>query len=126
MSFLWNKICPFNTSYRLVFQFKPMLGNLENQSLVIHHNLTLQKWHINRNIIRNENLTALDKESVGYFSFYNNKWVFVNQKLNNLKDVTEGKIIPLGGSIELTDGKEISFSLLMMGGRRARISIANI
>ena len=124
--------CPFcGTKYAhsipvidLYFQFKNA-WKLENQRIVIHHNLTLQKWHINRNIIRNENLTAQEKESVGYFSFYNNKWVFVNQKLNNLKDVTEGKIIPLGGMVDITDGKDLIFSA-DEGGRRARISIANI
>jgi serine/threonine protein kinase len=109
--------CPFcDTKYNysipvidLYFQFKNA-WKLEHQRIVIHHNLTLQKWHINRNIIRNENLTALDKESVGYFSFHNNKWVFVNQKLNNLKDVTEGKIIPIGGIVDITDGKDLIFS----------------
>ena len=123
--------CPFcNTKYNktipvldLYFQFKNV-WKLENQRIVIHHNLTLQKWHINRDIIRNEKLSNTDKESVGYFSFHNNKWVFVNQKLNNLKDVIEGKTIPIGGMVEITEGKDLLFST-EEGSRRARVTIAN-
>ncbi|MEQ1554395.1 MAG: kinase [Ferruginibacter sp.] len=123
--------CPFcNTKYNntipvldLYFQFKNV-WKLENQRIAIHHNLSLQKWHTNKNVIRNEKLSANEKESVGYFSFHNNKWVFVNQKLSNLKDVIEDKIIPIGSMVDITDGKDLVFST-EEGARRARVTIAN-
>ena len=40
------------------------------------------------------------------FAFHNNKWVFVNQKLTSLKDVTEDKQIPIGSMVDITNGKK--------------------
>ena len=75
-------------------------------------------------MLRNETLKDSDKKRVGYFSFHNNKWLFVNEGLGTLKDKTEDKNIPIGSSIELTNGKQILFST-EDGGRVAVISIAN-
>jgi len=65
----------------------------------VYNNGTLHKWHSNRN----ERLIEKDKISEGYFAFHNNKWVFVNQKLTSLKDVTEDKEIPIGTMVEITN-----------------------
>lgn len=128
-----NTCCPFcGTKYKhtipvldFYYQFKPNVWKPENQRLVVYNNATLHQWHSNRNVIRNERLTDAEKISVGYFSFYNGKWVFVNQKLTSLSDKTEGKDIPIGSMVEITNGKQLLLSK-EDGGRVAVISIANI
>ncbi len=128
-----NTCCPFcGTKYKhsipvldFYYQFKPNVWKPENQRLVVYDNSTLHQWHTNRNVIRNERLTDTEKVSVGYFSFFNGKWVFVNQKLNALSDKTEGKDIPVGSMVEITNGKQLLLSK-EEGGRVAVISIANI
>ncbi len=134
--FIYNNtkdtICPFcNTKYNnsipifdFFYQFKPNVWKSENQRLVIYNNSTLHQWHSNRNIIRNEKLTDVQKTRIGYFSFYNNKWVFVNEKLSSLKDVTDDKDISVGSMVEITDGKKLLLSK-EEGGRVVIISIAN-
>ena len=91
---------------------------------MVYDNQYLFQWHINRNITRNEKTTAEQKIPVGYFTFHNNKWVFVNQKLTSMKDVTEDKEIPIGAMVEITNGKKLLFSK-EDGGRVAIITIAN-
>ena len=61
---------------------------------------------------------------VGYFSFHNNKWVFVNEKLISLKDVTEDKEIPIGSMVDVSDGKKLLLSK-EEGGRVVVVKIAN-
>jgi hypothetical protein len=124
--------CPFcGTKYNnsipvldLFYQFRPNVWKPENQRIVVYNNATLHQWHSNRNIVRNEKLTDKEKVSDGYFAFHNNKWVFVNQKLTSLKDVTEDKQIPIGSMVEITNGKKLLFSK-EDGGRVAIITIAN-
>lgn len=124
--------CPFcNTKYNhsipvldFFYQFKAGVWKPENQRLVVYNNSTLHQWHSNRNIIRNEKLTDVQKASVGYFSFHNGKWVFVNQKLTSLKDVTDDKEIAIGSMVEITDGKKLLLSK-EEGGRVVIITIAN-
>ncbi|MBP6235954.1 MAG: hypothetical protein KA270_08485 [Saprospiraceae bacterium] len=125
--------CPFcSTKYAhsipvldFYYQFKPNVWKPENQRLVVYHNSTLHTWHTNKNIIRNETLKDSDKIRVGYFSFHNNKWLFVNEGLKSLKDKTDDKIIPIGSSVELSNSRQLLFSA-ETGGRVAVISIANI
>ena len=61
---------------------------------------------------------------MGYFTFHNNKWVLVNQKLSGLKDVTEDKEIGINEMVELTDGKKLLLSR-EDGGRLVLITMAN-
>ncbi|MFV0468386.1 MAG: helix-hairpin-helix domain-containing protein [Dysgonomonas sp.] len=125
--------CPFcGTKYNqsipildFYYEFKPTVWKPENQRLVIYNSTTLHLWHTNRNIIRNEKLTDLQKARQGYFSFFNGKWIFVNEQLTSMRDVTEDKDIPKGSMIELTDGKRILFSK-ESGGKVAIVSIANL
>ncbi len=127
-----NTSCPFcNTRYNtsipildFYFQTSPGKWKPEKQRLVIYNNTTLHQWHINRNVITNENLTSEQKVPVGYFSFYNNKWLFVNQKLTSLVDKSENKEIKIGEMVQLTSGKQLILSK-EDGGRVAVISIAN-
>jgi serine/threonine protein kinase len=124
--------CPFcNTSHKgtlpvldLYFQFKESVWKPENHRLMVYNNQYLYNWHVNRNITRNEKLTSEQKIPVGYFTFYNDKWVFVNQKLTSLKDVTENIEIPIGSMLELTHGKKILLSK-EEGGRIVIITMAN-
>jgi serine/threonine protein kinase len=128
-----NTCCPFcgtkyNSSIPILdfyYPFKKDVWRPESQRLVIYNNTTLHQWHSNRNVIRNEQLTEAEKARVGYFSFFNNKWVFVNEKLSSLKDLTGDKEIPAGSMVELTDGKKLLLSR-EEGGRLAILSIANV
>lgn len=124
--------CPFcNTKYHrsipvidFFFQFKDGVWKPENQRLVIYNNATLHQWHSNRNLIRNEKLSNTQKTPDGYFSFHQGRWIFVNQKLSSLKDLTEDKEIPIGEMVEITDGKKLLLSK-EEGGRIAVIALAN-
>ena len=125
--------CPFcGTRYRhsipvldFYFQFKPNVWKPENQRLVVYNNATLHQWHSNRNIVRNERLADQHKSPLGYFSFHNGKWIFVNQNLPTLYDKTQDAEVPVGGMVELTNGKQLVLSK-DDGGRVAVISLANI
>jgi hypothetical protein len=79
---------------------------------------------VNRNIVRNERLTAEQKVPVGYFTLHNGKWVLVNQKLTSLKDLTENRDIAMGTMVELTDGKKLLLSS-EEGGRVVVVTMAN-
>jgi serine/threonine protein kinase len=124
--------CPFcSTKYSqsipvldLFYQFRPNVWKPENQRLVVYNNSTLHQWHTNKNIVRNERLTDAQKIRVGYFSFYNNKWVFVNEKLISLKDVTEDKEVPIGSMVDITDGKKLLLDK-EEGGKVVIVSLAN-
>jgi hypothetical protein len=74
--------------------------------------------------VRNEKLTAEQKIPVGYFTFHNGKWVFVNQKLTTLVDKTDNKDIPIGSMVELVNGQKLLLSK-EDGGRIIVITIAN-
>ena len=108
----------------LYYQLKPNLWKPENHRLMTYHNQYLFQWHVNRNIVRNERLSSAMKVPVGYFTFHDNKWVFVNQQLTTLKDVTEDKNIPIGSMVEITDGKKLLLSS-EEGGRLAVVTMAN-
>jgi hypothetical protein len=106
------------------YQFKPAVWKPENHRLMVYSNQYLFQWHINRNVIRNEKLTSEQKVPVGYFTFHNSNWIFVNQKLTSLRDLTEDKEIPIGSMVELLNGKKLLLSK-EEGGRVAIITIAN-
>jgi len=108
----------------LYFQFKPSVWKPENHRLMVYHNQYLFQWHVNRNIARNERLTPEQKIPVGYFTFHNNKWVLVNQKLTSLVDKTENKEIPIGSMVEITDGKQLLLTK-EEGGRVVVVTMAN-
>lgn len=108
----------------LYYQFKPSVWKPENHRLMVYHNQYLFQWHVNRNIVRNERLTAEQKKPVGYFTMHNGKWVLVNQTLPSLKDITEDKDIPINTMVELTDGKKLLLSN-EDGGRIVTVTMAN-
>lgn len=108
----------------LYYQFKPTVWKPENHRLMVYNNQYLFQWHINRNIARNERLTAEQKVPVGYFTFHNKKWVLVNQKMTGLKDLTEDRLIAINEMVELADGKKLLLSK-EDGGRVVVITMAN-
>lgn len=108
----------------LYYKFKDDVWKPENHRLMVYHNQYLFKWHVSRNLIRNESLRAEDKVPVGYFTYHNNKWVLVNQSLKGMKDLTEQKDIPINTMVELTEGKKILLSN-EEGGRILYITITN-
>ena len=84
----------------------------------------LYQWHANRNIFPNEKLTDTQKKPVGYFSFHQGQWIFINQTLPGMKDHTENKEIPPNNSVALTEGKQILLSP-EEGGRLLHVQIVN-
>jgi serine/threonine protein kinase len=124
--------CPFcGTVYNgtlpvldLYYQSKPNTWKPENHRLMVYTNQYLFEWHVNRNIIRNEKLSADQKKPVGYFSFYNNKWMLVNQTLKTLKDITNNQLIPIGTMVELVHGNKLLLSS-EEGGRVVLITMVN-
>lgn len=108
----------------LYFKYNDEVWKPENHRLMVYHNQYLFKWHVSRKVIRNENLSAEDKQPVGYFTFHQGKWVLVNQNLTGMKDVTEQKEIPPNAMVELTDGKQILLSN-EEGGRLIYVTLAN-
>jgi serine/threonine protein kinase len=85
--------------------FKP-----ENRRLMVYTDQYIYQWHVNRHVFPNERLTEDQKKPMGYFSLHNGKWMFVNQRLPALKDVTANKAIPTGSALELVDGQQILLS----------------
>ncbi|WP_343690380.1 kinase [Chitinophaga sp.] len=124
--------CPFcGTQYNasipvldLYYQFKPNVWKPDNLRLVIYHHTTLHYWHANRHIMRNERLADGLKDRVGYFSYHNGQWLFVNEKLTSAKDITRGVEIEIGAAVVLEDGNKLLLSK-EEGGRIVTITFAN-
>jgi len=124
--------CPFCGTHHkgtlpiadLYYKFKGDVWKPENHRLMIYHNQYLFKWHVSKKVIRNESLTTEDKKPVGYFTYHQNKWVFVNQQLPGMKDLNEQRDIPVNSMVELTNGKKILLSD-EEGGRLLYITITN-
>lgn len=96
----------------------------DNYRLMVYNNQYLYLWHVNRNISPNERLTDEQKKPVGYFVFFKNKWMLINQRLKDLEDKTEGKKIEINQAVELTDGKQILLSK-EDGGRLIIVQLVN-
>ena len=108
----------------LYYKFRENVWKPENHRLMVYHNQYLFKWHVSRKIIRNESLTDEDKKPLGYFTFYQNRWVLVNQGVQGMKDVTEDKEIPIGSMVEIKNQKKILLSN-EEGGRLLYITLIN-
>lgn len=110
--------------FDLYYKFKENVWKPENHRLMIYSNQYLFQWHTDRNIHRNEGLSAAQKVPVGYFSFHKGKWVLVNQTLTSLKDLTNDQDVGLNEMVELKDGMRLLLSK-EDGGRVAVVTIAN-
>ena len=101
-------------------QFSP-----DNARLMVYHNQYLFNWHVNKKVFPNEKLSTDDRKPVGYFSLHKGKWVLVNQRLTQMKDVSENKEIPIGSMVELKDGKQILLSK-EEGGRLVYVQLVKV
>lgn len=125
--------CPFcDTSHigplpmaDIYYRFKEDVWKSENHRLMIYHNQYLFKWHVSREIVRNETLSEKDKQPVGYFSFYQNKWFLVNTGVKGMRDLTNNRNIPIKSMVELSQGTKVLLSN-ENGGRLLNITITNI
>ncbi len=82
----------------------------DNHRLMVWTGQSIYQWHANSMIAPNERLTAEQTRRVGYFVFHQDIWWLVNENLPDLMDVASKTPVPIGGKIELTDGKQILLS----------------
>ncbi len=97
----------------------------ENHRLMVYTNQSLYQWHTSRNVDRNERTTDEQKKREGYFVLHDGSWYLVNERMNDLVDITDPnnrKLIPVGDTVKLTEGKQILFSK-KEGGRLAVVQI---
>jgi serine/threonine protein kinase len=120
--------CPFcKTSYRgklpiLDLYYAPTGSSfrLENHRIMVYSGQNLYQWNVNKNISPNEKLTDEQKKPVGDFHFHQNKWILINRKMPDLMDAQTKERIPIGSSVELTNGKQLLLSK-EQGGRLINI-----
>jgi len=125
-------VCPFcGTAYKgqlpvLNLYWSRKVGSFipENQRLMVYSGQSLYPWHVNRNVFPNEKLTTEQTKPVADFHFYNGKWILINRKLTQMKDISEDVVIEIGKSVELTEGKKILLSK-DEGGRLLIVQIVN-
>lgn len=101
-------------------QFRP-----ENHRLMVYTNQSLWQWHTNRNVVPNERVTDDQKKREGYFVLHKDVWYLVNERMSELIDITDPsdkKVIPIGGKVELSEGKQLLFSK-QDGGRLAVVQL---
>lgn len=111
--------CPFcNTTYKgqlpVINLYSDRNGKgkyiSDNHRIMIYKDQSIFPWHIDRNIIPNERLQQKDSQRVAYCIFHNNKWLFVNEKINDLLDYTDSnniKKIDKGDYIVLEENTKI-------------------
>lgn len=107
--------CPFcGAEYKgllpvLNFYTAPSHGKYisENRRLMVYDKQTLYRWHANNLVPANEKTNAADKAPVGDFHFHQGQWILINRHLPDMRDVTEGKDVPIGGYVPLTEGRQI-------------------
>ena len=100
----------------------------ENIRFVVHHNQYFYRWHTDKSVFPNEKLKSEQKKPIGYFSFHQGKWVFVNQNLHCMAtiDSETGQETPIecNSMFELKNKQWIVFSTEGLG-RRALVKFHN-
>ena len=99
----------------------------DKHRLMVYSNQYLYKWHINRLIYPNEKIADSDKKPVGYFSFFKDKWILVNQNMDSLTDISDKNnhiVISKGKGIELKDKQQLLLSK-ESGGRVVYVQLVN-
>ena len=127
-----SPFCPFcGTKYKgqlpvLNLYYSPRPGNFrpENHRLMVYSGQNIYQWHVNRNVFPNEKLTSEQTKPVADFHFHQGKWILINRKLTSMKDVSEDKEIPIGSSVDITDGKKILLTK-EEGGRLVIVQLVN-
>ena len=94
----------------------------DNHRVMVYSNQYLYEWHVKRTVFPNEKLTPAQKKPVGCFVLHQGKWVFVNQRLPDMKDVDENKKIEIGTMVELKDNQKLLLSP-KTGGRLIHVQM---
>lgn len=123
-------VCPYcATPFRGTLPILDFYSRREGQNfrpdqhrLMVYKDQYLYRWHVDRTIFPNERLTAEDRKPVGYFTFHKEKWVFVNQALPGLKDLTNERQVPINSLIELKPDMKLLLSP-EKNGRLAYVSM---
>jgi hypothetical protein len=100
-------------------QFKP-----DNHRLMVFDGVSLYQWHSDRTVFPNEKLTQEQSKRVGYFRFWKGKWMFVNERLQGMKNITAGQEIPIGQGVNLTEGLQLLLNPSATG-RIVNVKIVN-
>lgn len=125
-------ICPFcRTPFRGQLPVLTMYSSRgktrflpDNHRLVVYTNQYLYPWHVNRNVRPNERLAIEATRPVGYFVFHGGRWVFVNQRLQHMRDMTTNVSVPINTMVEITDGKQLLLSN-EEGGRLLHVQLVS-
>jgi serine/threonine protein kinase len=126
--------CPFcNTPFKGKLPILNLYSNLhggsfkpDNHRLMIYTGQSLFKWHIDRKVIPNERLSAVDRQRVGYFIFHDNQWLLVNEKMPALFNVKENKAIAIGEVVPLVEGGQLLFAKDQEEGRLAAVQLVSV
>ena len=95
----------------------------DNHRVMVYNGVRLYSWHVNRRIFPNEKLTQEQKKAVAYFQFHGGQWFLVNQTLQSMRDITDGKkAIAPNSTVQLTDGRQILLSE-EQGGRLIQVQL---
>lgn len=108
-------VCPFcHTPFRgqlPVLNFYSARGKdkflPDNHRLMVYTNQYLYPWHVYRNVFPNERLSSDAARPVGYFVFHQGRWVFVNQRLPRMRDLTLNVPVPINTMVDLTHDKQL-------------------
>lgn len=82
----------------------------DNHRLMVYTNQYLYWWHADRTLIPNERLAPEFMKPVGYFVFDAGRWLFVNQRLTRMRDLSTNTPIAAGSAVEISDGKQFLLS----------------
>lgn len=96
----------------------------DNHRLMVYSNQYLYKWHVQRTVFPNERLAEEDRKPVGYFVFHQGRWVFVNQTLATMKDVSGPEPVDcrVNEMVQLVDGQKLLLST-EPGGRLLHVQM---
>jgi hypothetical protein len=89
--------------------------------LVLYNNIYFFNWHAFDHVHPGENA---DRTPLGYCSYYQGRWILVNQQLPYMVTAKGNRVLP-GQGLELKDGDEITFST-EPHGRKAFVQIVNV
>lgn len=82
----------------------------EEHWVVVYDGRPLYPWHLLRNIAPNERLPLKERKRVAFFRQQGEKWLLVNERIDELRDLDTGDSIPLGAVVELRQGQRLLFS----------------
>lgn len=85
---------------------RPGQYGLEGHRLVVWNGQSLYRWHAFDNVFAG---AGADHTSLGYFTFHESRWFFVNQN-SEFISVADSGPVPTGDSVELREGLRIRFS----------------